>query len=84
MIDPLNWLDGDKTIGEKCIEAAVRKEADMSEPRKDDLLSFDLQTMKILASRLGYRFETSADGNVERMYRPDGTLALTATKEKPS
>jgi hypothetical protein len=34
-----------------------------------------------LAEQAGYRFEDDADGTTQ-MYRPDGTLALTAIPDK--
>lgn len=40
----------------------------------------ELVTMKQEMVRRGYWFEIDADGT-ERMYRPDGTLALTARKK---
>ena len=38
--------------------------------------------MEAVSKLLGYRFETNADGTEERMYRPDGTLALIVRKPK--
>lgn len=40
----------------------------------------DLDFLKRLSLAKGYRFEVSADGSVERMIRPDGTVAVTARK----
>lgn len=37
-----------------------------------------LQELNQLMEALGYRFEQDTDGTV-RMYRPDGSLAMTAT-----
>jgi hypothetical protein len=33
--------------------------------------------------RLGYRVEVGADGKVERILRPDGTVAMTVQKAPP-
>lgn len=44
----------------------------------------DLDMLKALSIARGYRFEIDPDGT-ERMYRPDGTLAVTARqREKPN
>lgn len=39
-----------------------------------------LWMLKRMALASGYRFEVNEDGNEERMYRPDGSLALTASR----
>ena len=39
-----------------------------------------LEILKGVLAPLGYRFEVSPDGQEERMYRPDGTLALVARR----
>jgi hypothetical protein len=39
-----------------------------------------IEQLKDMATMAGFRFEVDADGT-ERMYRPDGTLAVTARKK---
>lgn len=44
-----------------------------------------LASIRAVGVQLGYRYETTEEGGdiVERVYRPDGSLAITARKRKP-
>ncbi len=49
---------------------------------EQDVVVTVLAQLKAIGRWEGYRFEVDADGT-ERMYRPDGSLAVTA-RPKPS
>lgn len=53
-----------------------------NEERPDATPPTDLELLKRLGQERGYRFTIDADGT-ERMYRPDGSLAVIARRRPP-